>query len=136
MKLSEIIKTVESNEYLVFDKNVGMAVIFDREMCMEHGENKIKRIFRILEDGDTVEELPVEKMVNDLAEALLHTIDPKFLIKKVLGEMLPPHLVKAHEVITKHPEAAKQAKTLHHCLIIQLENPVPGESAIEIPIRY
>jgi hypothetical protein len=136
MKLSEIMKSVESNEYLVFDKNVGMAVVFDREMSVEHGESKIKRMFRVLEDGDTVEELPVEKMVNDLSEALLHTIDPKVLIKKVLGEMMPVNLVKAHDIVTKNPEAAKKAKTLHHCLIIQLENPVPGESPVEIPIRY
>lgn len=135
MKLSEIMQNVEANEYLVYDKDLGLAVTFDREMSKEHGETKICHIFRVRDD-ETVEELPVEKMIDDLAEALVHTIDPKFLIKKVLGEMMPNELVKAHEIVTKNPEAAKRAKTLHHCLQIQLENPKPGEPAIHIPIRY
>jgi hypothetical protein len=127
--------SIETNEYLVYDRDLGLAVTFDSKQNIEHHETVIKRLFRV-DKNDNVTELPVEKMVNDLTEALIHTLDVKALMKKVLGEMTPNDLVKAHDIITKNPEMAKQARAMPGCLFIQLVNPIPGEPAIEIPIRY
>lgn len=138
MKKKDLMGLVQSNEYLVFDGEYfgyGLAVIFDRTMSIDHGEHKIKRMFKVLEN-DEVEELDVEKMVRESSEALVHTIDPLFLIKKVLGEMSPNDLIKTHKIVTEHPELAKKAKTLHHCLQIMIEDPQPGSENIMIPIRY
>jgi hypothetical protein len=135
MKKEEIMGLVQTNEYLVFEAELGLAVIFDREMWEEHGEHKMKRVFKILDNGN-VQELDVTKMVDDLATALMHTIDPKLLIKKVLEEMMPNDLIKAHKIITDEPERARTAKTIHHCLQIHIEDPKPGNPHIIIPIRY
>ena len=137
MNITDVMTALETNEYLVCDPEIGMIVVFDRQQNIDHNETVIKRIYRRKKDDiNELEELDVEKIVDSLAEALVHTIDPKFLIKKVLGEMSPNTLVKTHELVQKRPEIAKSARAVPGCLEILIENPDVGEDNILIPIRY
>lgn len=137
MNVSDIMKNIETNEYLVHDPEIGMIAVFDRRQNVDHDETVIKRIYRRAgEDPLEYEELNVKEMVDSLAEALVHTIDPLFLIKKVLGEMTPLDLVKTHEIVKKHPEIGRKARAVPGCLQILVENPEPGSEDIRIPIRY
>jgi hypothetical protein len=135
MKLSDIPDLVEANEYLVYDKEFKLAVTFDRQQNADHGETAIRRIFRVKDNGD-VEELPVEQMIDKLAGSLVHTIDVRALLKKIIGEMPPGKMIKAHELITKDPDIAKRAKALPGCMFIRIEDPAPGEDPIDIGVRF
>jgi hypothetical protein len=70
MKKADVINTVTRAEYLLFDKERGFLCVFDKEMMEEHGMNKLLRVYRVKDpEGDTVEELDLGQIVDDLIEA-------------------------------------------------------------------
>lgn len=117
------------------DREHNLMCIFDEELVKDHGMRVLKRLYVIQEDGDTVKALNVEKMVKNLTDALLHTIDPRTLLTKVLEQTPPPDLIKADKIVRAHPEAAKKAKTRDGCFFIDLEDPEPGSAGVPLYIR-
>ena len=135
MNKTDVLNSIVNNEYLIMDNEHKLMCIFDEELAKDHGMRVLKRLYVIQGDGDTVKALNVEKMIKNLTDALLHTIDPRVLLTKVLEQTPPPDLIKADEIVRAHPDAAKRAKPRDGCFYIDLENPQPGEPGVPLYIR-
>lgn len=92
MSLDSIAQTLTKTEYLVLDIKDQLAVVFSRNALDEHGEQRIRRIYRVV-DGKfykvdlkditkQITDLIVTKIkVRDLAEEVVKTTPPEVLLE-------------------------------------------------------
>ena len=135
MKLEDLMGEVSDDEYVVYDRNEKLAAIFGKRDLETHGSHVEKRLFRILDNGD-VEEINLDEMVGKLADALKERIDVRELLVQVLRVDTPPKvLLQINELLTLHPEAAKEATVRPGCLYLDIPDPRPGKENIPLYLR-
>lgn len=143
VKLSEVFSAMTAGEYMICSKQVAFqgepedvnyVVVYDKDANEEHGMHVMKRVYRIL-PNDELEELPVEKMIREVKEAVKDRVSVDELLDQVLHTGGPHSLVKAHSIIKKHPEVKERIQTRRGCLYLDIPNPEPGEQGASLYLR-
>ncbi len=128
--LLNIEELVDGRYYLVTGQEVWE--IRDMEFHREHGQCRTIRAFKVI-DNDNLEELPLDQMVTDIAEAVKDRVDVREYLKEVLLQNTPVEdVLKVHRIITKYPRVAKTAKTRPGCFYLDIENPEPGQENVPL----
>jgi len=128
MKKTDVLKEIKDGQFLITSPEVWE--IRDETYHKEHGVARTVRAFKVL-DADTLEEIPLDKMTTEIIEALKDRIDVKEFLKEVLLQNTPfEDVIRIHAIITKHPEAAKEATPRHGCFFIDIPNPDPGAEGV------
>ena len=143
VQLSEVFSVMTANEYMICSKGVAIqgepedmdyVVVYDKDANEEHGMHSMKRVYRILPGGE-LEELPLEKMINDVKEAVKTKVDVNELLDQVLRTGGPHTLVRAYGIVSKYPEVKKCVTTRRGCLYLDIPNPHPGEESARLFLR-
>jgi len=133
MKLSEVVSELSEREYLVIDKKVNVAVVFDRIANTVHGEERTKRMY-ILKDAENVE--PVD--LNGAIRELVKTIEGKVKIKTFLSEVIktssPEDILEAIKRIKDEKLKAKMKMRKDGCVYISIPGK-KGQRPVDIYLR-
>lgn len=83
--IGEVQKHLKKLEYCVIDKQAGLVVVYDKRANLQHGEERIKRLYRINElDPQLLEEVDVEQAIEELAELLSSKVNTKEILMEIL----------------------------------------------------
>ena len=130
MKKSDIVKEIQPGQYLITGSELWE--MRDEEAAKEHGIARTARVFQVV-DEDTLKELPINKMIKEIIAALADHIDVREFLGEVLRQNTPVEdIIRAHKVISKHPEAAKAATPRMGCFYLDLPDPSPGQEKVSI----
>ena len=136
MKIADVVVNVDrSHEYLVFDPKNELIVIYDQEVVEQHGLQKFKRVFKIL-DNENCEELNLDDMVKEVVNAICSKIKMRDFLKNVMAQIHPAEFLKAYEILHEFPEAAKDVKSRDGCIYLDIPDPRPGRDNAQIYLRY
>lgn len=92
--LQDVALKLKKNEYLVIDQRERLAVVYSRNALFVHGEQKVKRIYKIMEDG-SVESFNVDKAVNEIVDRVTEKIEVKTLLRQVIRTSYPKDIILA-----------------------------------------
>ena len=144
MKLADVYNVLAADEYMIAAKSLGFmsdkdddnyVVVYDKGDFSEHGMHVMKRVYRILPDGD-LEEVPIRKMIDEVKAALRSKVNVDDLLEQVLTTSGPHPVIRAHEILSKHPEVAEKIQPRKGCLYLEVPNPEPGEPSEAIYLRF
>lgn len=147
MKLSDVFNVLEANEYLVAgsgfahpgeeytDMGENYVVVYDRNDVTDHGMHTMKRVYKVIPDGD-LEEIDIRKMVEDVKKAIKSKVNVDDLLEQVLTTGGPTSLIRTHGIISKYPEVVEKIEPRKGCLFLDIPNPEPGEHNESIYLRF
>ena len=70
LTLTDANATLKDNEYLVVDKSSKMGVVFDLTALERHGEERMKKLYQVADDGSLTEvdlERSIETLINEIS---------------------------------------------------------------------
>lgn len=144
MKVSDIFSVLSADEYMIASKTLApfannnddnYVVIYEKGDYQDHGMHVMKRVYRVLPDGD-LEEVPIRKMIDEVKTALRSKVNVDDLLEQVLTTSGPHPVIRAHEILSKHPEVADKIQPRKGCLYLNIPNPKPGEADEQIYLRF
>lgn len=135
MKISEILcEEMDDNDHFICDWKVRCAL--KRRRDPDHSNmSRMIALYRFDEKGEITETINLEKSVDELVEMLYHTIDVKEFLRQKLEEEGALNVEELANILKKHPEAAKEAKSRQGCLYIQIPNPEPGKEDYKLFLK-
>lgn len=85
---------LKKSEYLIVDPKEHLAVVFSRPALFVHGEQKVKRIYRILDDG-ALESFNVEKAISEIIGQVADKVELNTLLRQVIKTSYPKDIIEA-----------------------------------------
>ena len=98
MNYQDVMQTVTKTEYAVLDAEAKLIIIYSKKINMEHGEESIKRMYKILDNGE-IEVFQVNAAINEIIEGIKGQVNLVDLLKQVLKTSPPEEIVKALELL-------------------------------------
>lgn len=94
ISLQDLAAKLKKSEYLVVDPKEQLAVVFSRIAVTVHGEEKVKGIYRIMEDG-SLESFNVNKAISEIIEQVADKVELKTLLTQVIKTSYPKDIIDA-----------------------------------------
>jgi hypothetical protein len=94
MLLQDLAAKLKKSDYLVVDPKEHLAVVFSRLALFKHGEQRVKRIYRIMEDG-TLESFNVNKAISEIIGQVADKVELNTLLKEVIRTSYPKDIIEA-----------------------------------------
>lgn len=139
MNVNDVIKNADpKSEFISIEKgDVGLVMVFDHTALVKKNERKIKRLYTLDEDGETVNPIDVKAVITKLVEAVENNVDVTELLEEVFSNSPPDLLLKTYSKLLEDadgvPIEVSSNPTYHCCYsIIFGDKTKPGH--IEIPI--
>lgn len=138
MNIQDVIKEADpKKEFISIEKgDVNLVMVFDHEALVKKNEKKIKRVYRICDDGEAVSQIDVDYLITMIIDAVENQVDVKELLKEVLQNTPPDLIMKvATELVSDKdiPVEASSEPVYHCCYSIIFGDKTKGDK-IEIPI--
>jgi hypothetical protein len=92
--LQDLVASLKKSEYLIIDPKEHLIVVFSRLALYIHGEQRVKRIYRILEDG-SLESFNVNKAIDKIIEQVADKVELNTLLKEVIRTSYPKDIIEA-----------------------------------------
>jgi hypothetical protein len=114
--LQELAAKLKNSEYLVLEPKEHLVVVFSRVALAVHGEQKVKRIYRILEDG-SLESFNVDKAVSEIIDRVSDKVELKPLLKQVIMTSQPIDIIHALALLKSGKPISATPKGCYSILI-------------------
>ena len=146
MKVNDVIKAADpKKEFISIEKgDINLVMVFDHDALVKKNEKKIIRLYKLMDDGETVEPLDVKKVISRLVNAVKGHLNVDELLTEVFSNTPPDLLLQMENKLKeakkkaveessayKTPVTMWSARSSHCCYSILIED---EESKIEIPI--
>ena len=146
MKVNDVIKEADpKKEFISIEKgDINLVMVFDHEALVKKNEKKIVRLYKLLEDGETVEPLDAKKVIQRLVNAVKGNVNVDQLLTEVFSNTPPDLLLKMETKLKKAKDEAVEngkpfrtpvtvgsERAYHCCYSILVED---ADGKIEIPI--
>lgn len=105
--IGQVQKKLKKREYCVIDKKEGLVVVFDRMANMKHGEERIKRIYRITSRENLVE-VDFEKAISRIMDALHDKLSLREVLAEILRTSSPDDIMKALKALESEKATVKK----------------------------
>jgi len=125
-------KQVTEKEYAVIDKKAGLLTIFDLQANIQKGEQRIKRVYRLV-DEETVEPIDFGRTVREIIAKVSEKVDVNKLLEEVLTTTTPEEVLEALRRL-QQPKILKETKAKPHCYGIVIPGN-KGQKPIELLIN-
>lgn len=129
MKVSDIITNIGENEILLVSKEEKAILIKRIDPDHQHMA-KLVRLYRFNDDQDIIEEIDLDKDVEELIDIFSKSLDIKEFLRQKLNEESGISVSEMAKLLRKHPEVKGEIKPRRGCLYLQIPNPEPGEKDI------
>jgi len=146
MNVTDVIKGSDpKKEFISIEKgDVNLVMVFDHNALVKKNEKKIVRLYKLMEDGETVEQLDAKKVIASLVKAVKGNINVDELLTEVFSNTPPDLLLQMENKLKKAKEKSVAAgkpfvapirvgseRSYHCCYSILVED---EEGKLEIPI--
>ena len=119
------------SEYLVIDKKDDIAAVFDRDELWKHGEEKIKRIYRI--EGDKFRLIDLKAITREVVDLVSAKVKVRDLVDEIVRTTPPEVLLEAFRRL-QQPKLKEKAKATKGCYGINIPGN-RGQRSIELVLR-
>lgn len=92
--IGEVNDNLVKTEYLVVDKKDGLAIVYDRVTMDDHGVQRVKRIYKLLENG-AVEKVDTDAVLDEVIDLIKDKIELRDLLREVLRDTHPIEVMEA-----------------------------------------
>lgn len=138
MNVTDVIKKSDpAKEFIAIEKGeVNLVMVFDHDALVKKNEKKIKRLYKLLDDEETVEEVKLSTVIDKIIESSKDDIDIEELLREVLSNTPPDLLLKVYSQLEEDEETEVEASSepTYHCCYSLIFGDKRSENKIEIPI--
>ena len=129
--IQEILNGLSKTEYLVVDKYDNMAIVFDRGISKQIGQEKIKQMYEIVDiSKGLVSEIDVNGAINELIQKISDKVELRRMLKQAISTNNPRDIVEAIKRL-REEKLLKKAKPTRGCYSIKIPGK-KGQRPIEL----
>jgi len=129
--IQEILNGLSKTEYLVVDKYDNMAIVFDRGISKQIGQEKIKQMYEIVDiSKGLVSEIDVNGAINELIQKISDKVELRRMLKQAISTSNPRDIVEAIKRL-REEKLLKKAKPTRGCYSIKIPGK-KGQRPIEL----
>ena len=136
MNVTDVIKESDpKKEFISIEKgDINLVMVFDHQALVKKGERKIRRVYKLCPDGETVTKIDTEGIILKIINSVKEDIDVNELLEEVFKNTPPDLLIKIDKELTEGLLIEASSEPSYHCCysIIFGDKTKPGH--IEIPI--
>lgn len=121
----------QGREYLVIDPKDHIAVIMDRLEMIKHGEEKIKRLYKI--EGDKFKPIDLETITREVVDVVSAKVKVRDLVDEIVRTTPPDLLLEAFRRL-QQPKLKEKAKPTKGCYGLKIPGN-RGQKPMELVIR-
>jgi len=131
--ITELMDELSKTEYLVIDKYDGLVIVYSRETLIEHGQERIKRLYEIIDaQKGYVSEIDVNGAIQEIISKISDKIELKKVLKEAVATNNPKNLVEALKRL-QDQKLRKKAKPVKGCYSIKIPGN-KGQRPIELTL--